>query len=162
MSDKTTTTRPGWTPATQYPDPAIVALDPRFEKYWLKLSCVDRLATGWTLFGVAIALIVATALFRRWRHLFAFVGSVLALEVIGGFLIDAFERPRPYAVTAVGRWQGFSLPSATDAIVSFTVVGIIYMLVVPGRPRHVAKRLGVLTVATLALSRLYPANLGPG
>ena len=26
--------RPGWTPATYYPDPAIVALDPRFEKYW--------------------------------------------------------------------------------------------------------------------------------
>ena len=26
--------------------PAIVALDPRFEKYWLKLSCVERIATG--------------------------------------------------------------------------------------------------------------------
>jgi gluconolactonase len=26
----------GWRPATYYPDPAIVALDPRFEKYWLK------------------------------------------------------------------------------------------------------------------------------
>ena len=29
-----------------YPDPAIHALDPRFEKYWLKLSAVERLATG--------------------------------------------------------------------------------------------------------------------
>jgi gluconolactonase len=36
----------GWQPATRYPDPAITALDPRFEKYWLKLSCVERLATG--------------------------------------------------------------------------------------------------------------------
>src|SRR5215469_14998682 len=36
----------GWRPATHYPDPAIVALDPRFEKYWLKLSAVERLATG--------------------------------------------------------------------------------------------------------------------
>ena len=36
----------GWQQATRYPDPAIVALDPRFEKYWLKLSCVERLATG--------------------------------------------------------------------------------------------------------------------
>lgn len=36
----------GWQPATRYPDPAIVALDSRFEKYWLKLSCVERLATG--------------------------------------------------------------------------------------------------------------------
>src|SRR5215467_2066272 len=37
---------PGWRPATFYPDPAIHALDPRFEKYWLKLSAVERLATG--------------------------------------------------------------------------------------------------------------------
>ena len=36
----------GWKPATRYPDPAITALDPRFEKYWLKLSAVERLATG--------------------------------------------------------------------------------------------------------------------
>jgi gluconolactonase len=36
----------GWRPATCYPDPAITALDPRFEKYWLKLSAVERLATG--------------------------------------------------------------------------------------------------------------------
>ncbi|MDX2201933.1 MAG: SMP-30/gluconolactonase/LRE family protein [Hyphomicrobiaceae bacterium] len=36
----------GWRQATRYPDPAITALDPRFEAYWLKLSCVERLATG--------------------------------------------------------------------------------------------------------------------
>src|SRR5215216_3406640 len=36
----------GWRPATYYPDPAIRALDPRFEKYWLKLSAVERLTNG--------------------------------------------------------------------------------------------------------------------
>lgn len=36
----------GWVQATRYPDPAIIALDPAFEKYWLKLSCVERLSTG--------------------------------------------------------------------------------------------------------------------
>ncbi|HEX5959132.1 MAG TPA: SMP-30/gluconolactonase/LRE family protein [Hyphomicrobiaceae bacterium] len=47
MSIPTTPTFPnGWQPATRYPDPAIVALDPAFEKYWLKLSRVERLATG--------------------------------------------------------------------------------------------------------------------
>jgi gluconolactonase len=44
MSDKPP--RAGWQPATYYPDPAIQALDPRFEKYWLKLSAVERLTTG--------------------------------------------------------------------------------------------------------------------
>src|SRR6201996_4183925 len=43
---KAASPRPGWQPATCYPDPAIQALDPRFEKYWLKLSAVERLATG--------------------------------------------------------------------------------------------------------------------
>jgi len=37
----------GWRTMTpRYPDPAIQALDPRFEKYWLKLSAVERIATG--------------------------------------------------------------------------------------------------------------------
>ncbi|MBS0241016.1 MAG: SMP-30/gluconolactonase/LRE family protein [Proteobacteria bacterium] len=37
----------GWRTSTpRYPDPAIQALDPRFEKYWLKLSAVERIATG--------------------------------------------------------------------------------------------------------------------
>ncbi len=37
----------GWrTHTPRYPDPAITALDPRFEKYWIKLSAVERIATG--------------------------------------------------------------------------------------------------------------------
>ena len=38
--------RAAWQPASYYPDPAIQALDPRFENYWLKLSAVERIATG--------------------------------------------------------------------------------------------------------------------
>ena len=36
----------GWKQSTRYPDPAITALDPRFEKYWVKLAVIERLATG--------------------------------------------------------------------------------------------------------------------
>ena len=46
MNEASSQERPGWRPASSYPDPAIKALDPRFEKYWLKLSAVERLATG--------------------------------------------------------------------------------------------------------------------
>src|SRR3954465_13569003 len=38
--------RAGWRPATFYPAPAIHVGGPRFEKYWLKLSAIERLATG--------------------------------------------------------------------------------------------------------------------
>jgi gluconolactonase len=40
------TNAPEWHPASRYPDPAITALDPRFEKYWLKHAAIERLTTG--------------------------------------------------------------------------------------------------------------------
>src|SRR2546430_11166991 len=43
---ETASPRAGWQPATYYPDPAIHAFDPRFEKCWLKLSAVERLTSG--------------------------------------------------------------------------------------------------------------------
>ena len=36
----------GWHAATRYPDPAIAALDKRFEPYWIKLAAVEQIATG--------------------------------------------------------------------------------------------------------------------
>lgn len=36
----------GWQPATRYPDPAIIALDPSFDGYHIKLAAVERLAVG--------------------------------------------------------------------------------------------------------------------
>ncbi|HEY4608650.1 MAG TPA: phosphatase PAP2 family protein, partial [Ilumatobacteraceae bacterium] len=114
-----------------------------------------RMATGWTIFYVTLALLIATAFFRRWRHLFTFLGSVVVLVFIGSALIDAFQRPRPYDVTTIGRWQGFALPSATAAIVSFTAVGVVYMMVVPGRPRETAKLVAAAAVALVVFSRMY-------
>ncbi|MGE0061562.1 MAG: SMP-30/gluconolactonase/LRE family protein [Xanthobacteraceae bacterium] len=35
-----------WKPSTRYPDPSIVSLDAKFDKYKLPLSNVERLATG--------------------------------------------------------------------------------------------------------------------
>lgn len=36
----------GWRPTTRYPDPAIISLDPVFDKYRLPLAGIERLATG--------------------------------------------------------------------------------------------------------------------
>lgn len=36
----------GWHPATRYPDPSVISLDPSFAKYKLPLAAVERLATG--------------------------------------------------------------------------------------------------------------------
>jgi gluconolactonase len=45
MSDRSAA-HPAWQPASYYPDPAIHAVDPRFEKYWIKLGAIERIATG--------------------------------------------------------------------------------------------------------------------
>lgn len=138
-------------------DAAILRGVARARTGWLMTFArgVDRVATGWTMFFVALALLLVTIFFRRWRHLFTFVGSVFILEIVGVALIGAFKRPRPYDVTAAGRWQGYSMPSAALAVFSFTVVGIIYMTVVPGRARNIAKPIGTLAVLMVAASRLY-------
>jgi gluconolactonase len=35
-----------WRPSQRYPDPSVISLDPRFDKYKLPLAGVERLATG--------------------------------------------------------------------------------------------------------------------
>lgn len=142
---------------TDQVDAAVLRTIARWRVGWLLTAArgIDRVATGWTMFFVAIALLLFTVFFRRWRHLFAFLGSVTVLAIIGQILINAYKRPRPYDVTAAGRWQGFSLPSATIAIVSFTVIGIVYMTIVPGRSREIAKRVGFGAVALVAVARMY-------
>ena len=35
-----------WRPASRYPDPAVMSLDPRFDEYKLPLASIERLATG--------------------------------------------------------------------------------------------------------------------
>ena len=142
---------------TDQVDAAVLRLFARARTDWLtELSrAVDRVATGWAMFFAGLALLVAMIVFRRWRHLFTFLASVILLEILGLLLIEAYRRPRPYDVTIIGRWTGFSLPSATIAVVSFTVVGVIYALVVPGRPRTIAKAVGAVVIGLAVFARLY-------
>jgi membrane-associated phospholipid phosphatase len=115
---------------------------------------IDRMATGWTLSLIAFALLIATMVLRRWQHLFAFVGGVLVLELAGLLVTVGLHRPRPFDVTAAGRWKGYSMPSPYIGIACLVVVGIAYMLVVPGRPRTIAKTIGAVVVALIVVSRL--------
>ena len=112
---------------------------------------------GWTMTIVAIGLIVTLMVFRRWRHLFTFVGSVLALELLGGFLYDAFARPLPYDVTVIGLWRGFSYPSVPVAVLTFVVVGIVCTAGRGGSPRAIATAVAAALVMLLTFARLYLA-----
>jgi tRNA A-37 threonylcarbamoyl transferase component Bud32 len=147
----------GWARSTtERVDDAVLRAFAAQRTDWLvgAARAIDRAATGWPLSVVAFGLLAAAVACRRWRHLFAFVGSVLVTAVIGRVLINGFQRPRPTAVDVVGRWRGYAFPSATVGIVAVIVIGLIYVLVPPGRPRAVAKVAGAGVVTAVAGARL--------
>jgi membrane-associated phospholipid phosphatase len=138
-------------------DAAILRGIARLRTGWLSdvMRAVDRAATSWGTFVAAVVLLVAMVVFKRWRHLFTYLISVLVLQVVGLLLIEAYSRPRPYDVTTIGRWRGYSLPSAIVAVAAFTIIGFIYAVVVPGRPRTIAKAVGGALIAVVMFARLY-------
>jgi tRNA A-37 threonylcarbamoyl transferase component Bud32 len=142
---------------TDQVDATILRGFARLRTEWLTdvFRAVDRAVTGWIMFVVAEALVVVMIVFRRWRHLFTFLASVLLIQILGVLMIDIYERPRPYDVTTIGRWWGFSLPSVAAAVVTFTSIGIIYTVVVPGRARSIAKLVGMLIGGVVVVALLY-------
>jgi membrane-associated phospholipid phosphatase/tRNA A-37 threonylcarbamoyl transferase component Bud32 len=124
---------------------------------WLTdvMNAVNRVGSGWAMSAAAICLVVALMVLKRWRHLFTFLASVIVLELVGGLIIDRFARPRPYDVSTIGRWVGYSLPSAAVAVVAIITVAAVYTLVVAGRPRLIAKWLAAVVVGVFAFARLY-------
>ena len=124
-------------------------------------DAVNSVVGGWTMFAIGAGLLVALIVLRRWQRLFAFLGSVLVVEAVGLFLVDRFERPRPFDVTTIGDWDGFSFPSAPAIIVSFTVVGLIFGLVPAGRPRVIATVVGAVVIGVVVAARLYLATDHP-
>ena len=136
----------------------------RLRTPWLTdvMSAIDRLASGWAITGVGVALLVALAALRRWRHLLTFVPAVFVLEFIGAQIIyPAFHRPRPFDVTIIGRWAGFSMPSGPVALFAIVALGITYSLVVPGRPRNVAKVVAAAGVVGVAFAGMYLGKSHP-
>jgi hypothetical protein len=122
---------------------------------------VDRVLSGWTVTVVAIALLVAIMVCKRWRHLFTYLGAIVVLQVVAVALYLLYARPRPYGVTAIGRWSGYSFPAAPVAVVLMVGLGIVFTLVVAGRPRRWALGLTLAVVGVFAAVELYLATFHP-
>jgi membrane-associated phospholipid phosphatase/tRNA A-37 threonylcarbamoyl transferase component Bud32 len=124
---------------------------------WLTdvMTTIDRLATGWALTAIALTLLLLQMVFRRWRHLFTFVGAITVAYLFGSFLYDGFARPRPFGVSIIGRWAGFSMPSPPVAILAMVLMGYVYSMVPSGRPRQRAKVALAVLLALVSFSRFY-------
>ncbi|MGE5225385.1 MAG: hypothetical protein ACM3OO_00750 [Planctomycetaceae bacterium] len=116
---------------------------------------VDLVGSRYGLALLSLATVVAAAWFRRWRHLTMFVIAVAISGAAAMGLALLAARPRPFGVTSIGAWEGYSAPSLQITGLATLVAGVAYMLVVPGRPRMHAKNLGILVLVAAGVLRLY-------
>jgi membrane-associated phospholipid phosphatase len=118
--------------------------------------------TSWGVTVLGLSVVALTMAFRRWRHLLVFMGSLFFLEIVGTWIYEALSRPRPYDVPIIASWAGYSGGSPPVAVLTIILMGIVYCLAVPGRPRTYAKVAVIAVVALFGLARLYLGVDHPG
>src|SRR6266487_2605967 len=120
-------------------------------------SGIKEAGSGWGVTGVGLSVVALTMIFRRWRHLLVFVGSLFFLVIVGQRIYYGLSRPRPYGVSIIDSWGGYSAPSPPVATLTIFLMGAVYCLVVPGRPRAYAKAAVAVVLTVFCLARLYLA-----
>ncbi len=120
-------------------------------------DAIKALGSGWGVTVIGLSVVVLTMIFRRWRHLLVFVGSFFFMEITGQWIYSGLSRPRPFGVPIIASWGGYSAPSPPVATLTIFLMGAVYCLVVPGRPRTYAKIVVAVIIALFCLARLYLA-----
>ncbi|HET7236195.1 MAG TPA: phosphatase PAP2 family protein [Actinomycetota bacterium] len=126
---------------------------------WLTdaMKLVNVLALSWTIRILRWGTIGALIAFRRWRHLFVFLGALIVTGVLAYDLSVVMGRPRPLDVRILASWEDFSMPSRPMAGLAVTLIGMAYCLVVPGRPRYRTKWAIGIVLGLVGLARIYLA-----
>ena len=138
---------------------AVLRLFARARTPWLT-GVADGIAAAGSSWGasvVGLSAVVLMMVFRRWRHLLIFGCSLFLLELAIQFIAEGMTRPRPYGVTIIAGWAGYSAPALSATVLTFLLVSIAYCLVVPGRPRSYAKAAIAVIVTVFCLACLYLA-----
>jgi hypothetical protein len=118
---------------------------------------IKAAGSGWGVTVLGLSVVALTMIFRRWRHLLVFLGCLFFLELVGQWIYFGLSRPRPYGISIISGWGGYSAPSPPVIVLTVFLMGAVYCLVVPGRPRALAKAVVVAVVALFCLARLYLA-----
>ena len=106
------------------------------------------LLTWWVSLAVML-------IWRRWRHLFVWIGTMFLVSTLSELAAALIERPRPLGVDIIDSWQGFAMPSRPVAVLAATTVNVLYALVPAGRLRDRGKLVGTGLLAVVVLARLY-------
>ncbi len=109
----------------------------------------------WAVAVIGWATIVTLVVVKRFRHLLLFWVGLLATVTVQAVVSSAVQRPRPFGVVVLGRWEGFAAPSKPVALVAAAATGALLCLVPSGRGRWaVPVGLGV-GLAALAAMETY-------
>jgi tRNA A-37 threonylcarbamoyl transferase component Bud32 len=113
------------------------------------------LSSAWFLAVLRWGAVIGLIALKRFRHLFVFLGSALAVGLVTTSVSALAVRARPFGVSILGEWYGGSLPSRPVATFAATLLAIAYSFFVAGRPRNLAKSALRVALAILVVARLY-------
>jgi tRNA A-37 threonylcarbamoyl transferase component Bud32/membrane-associated phospholipid phosphatase len=99
--------------------------------------------------------IVVMLVWRRWRHLFVWIGTMFLVGTLGDLAAGLIMRPRPLGVEILTSWHGFSMPSRPVAVLAATLINVLYSLVPPGKLRDRGKWVAAALLALVVFARLY-------
>ena len=118
---------------------------------------IHFLGSEWVTLGLRWGMVAALLFFKRFRHLFVLLFSILLVGLITAGVSQWIARPRPLEIEILGHWQGGAHPSRPLAALAVTLLGIAYTLIPPGRSRTLAKWGTVIVLLLVSLARLYLA-----
>jgi membrane-associated phospholipid phosphatase len=107
----------------------------------------------WVNWPIRIAALVVLAVRRHWVQLAAFALAVITSEILIGTLKAAYDRPRPPG--SLSSTSGATFPSGHAIAGAVTAVGLVVVLLPPGRPRWRWELRAVAFAFLMALSRVY-------
>jgi membrane-associated phospholipid phosphatase len=107
----------------------------------------------WINWPLRVIAAIVLAIKQRWVQLTAFTLAVATSEVLIGVLKAAYERPRPPDSLIVT--SNFSFPSGHAVAGAVTAVGLVIVLLPPGRARWHWEVNAVIISSLMAMSRVY-------
>jgi len=119
------------------------------------MHVLAAISSWWVLNGLALGLVLALLVLRRFRHLIVWVvvGNLLT-QVAVNMVGSTVRRPRPFAVDIETSWGGWGLPALQITLLAGVLVAVLYTLVPEGRWRNAGKWVAALLVALAALGRV--------
>jgi undecaprenyl-diphosphatase len=119
----------------------------------LLAEAMSLLGGVWVTWPLRVAVFARLAMTGRRLQLAAFALAVVTSEVLIGVGKVAYHRPRPPG--ALVETTGYSFPSGHAIVGAVTAVGLVVVLLPPGRRRWRWELWAVVFTTVMALSRVY-------